>query len=87
MSPCARPTSASGRRNGKRRAASYRAKRRRVKGTGACRALWAKQAGGASEIARSAACGTTMRVSRTKSLVGSRGTLRLSYQVQHLKKK
>ena len=29
-----------------------------------------KQAGGASEIARSAACGTTMRVSRTKSLVG-----------------
>ena len=35
-------------------------------GTGACRAQWAKQAGGASEIARSAACGTTMRVSRTE---------------------
>ena len=36
-----------------------------VRGTGACRAQWAKQAGGASEIARSDACIATMRVSRT----------------------
>ena len=38
-----------------------------VQGTEACRALWEKQAGGVSEIARSAACGTTMRVSRTRA--------------------
>ena len=41
-------------------------------GTGACRPQCGKQAGGASEIARSAACGTTMRVSR-----GPRPLLRL----------
>ena len=39
--------------------------RKGVWGTGACRAQWAKQAGGASEIARSDACIATMRVSRT----------------------
>ena len=33
-------------------------------GNGACRSQGVKQAGGASEIARSADCGTTMRVSR-----------------------
>ena len=39
----------------------------RVHGTGTCRAQWAKQAGGASEIARSAIHGVTMRVSRTRA--------------------
>ena len=38
-----------------------------VQGTGACRAQRAKQAGGASEIARSDACAATMQVSRTRA--------------------
>ena len=46
------------------------AKRGRVKGAEACRAQWAKQAGGALEIARSDACGATMRVSRTRAPCG-----------------
>ena len=37
-----------------------------ARGTGAPRAQWAKQRGGASGIARSAACGATMRVPRNR---------------------
>ena len=53
-----------------------------VQGAGACRAQWAKQAGGALEIARSDTCVATMRVSRTRTPEQGLGR-----QPQHFPKK